>query len=747
MNDLIAARQGSDALPSSAGEQVSLDKGAKHPMLNRELSRLSFNARVLAQAQDPRVPLLERLRFIAISSSNLDEFFEIRVSRLQQQVAYGLAARSPDGRGPQEILELVNAQAHALVQEQYRVLHDEVVPELAREGIFLLKPEDWTPEQRAWAQSYFRADVLPILTPIGLDPAHPFPNVQNKNLVLIVSLDGADAFGRRSGIAVVQVPRVLPRILRMPGPASSKARNMVMLSSIIQCFVAELFPGMAVLGCVPFRVTRDSDLFVAEEETDDLLEALKGELHRRNDGDAVRLEVGETCTPEVAKFLLSEFELSTEDLYRCPGPVNLHRLTELVDLAERPDLRWPPLTPEVPKALQGKVMDTRGGIFSVLRRRTLVLHHPYDSAAPVLEMLRQAAADPDVMAIKQTLYRTGANSPFVAALVQAARAGKDVTAIVELRARFDEAENISLATTLQDAGANVVYGVVGHKTHAKMLLIVRREAGRIRRYAHLGTGNYHPHTARLYTDVSLLTAEEAMTEDVHQLFLTLTGLGNVRRLERLLQAPFTLHIEILRRIEHETTLAKAGQRGRIIAKMNALTEPTIIAALYRASQAGVEIDLIIRGICCLQPGVPGLSERIRVRSIVGRFLEHARVWWFAASDTLYCSSADWMERNLHRRVEAAFPIDDLALRRRIRLECLEAALEDTEGAWLLQPDGSWRKASADPHDERFCLQESLLRGEVGVPLAGVTGEFASLPRDPAAQAEPEPTIEELPLLT
>ncbi len=714
MIDSPATKRNSEALPAlpPTSDDLGPDRSLRRPFLNRELSRLSFNARVLAQALDPRVPLLERLKFLAISSSNLDEFFEIRVSRLQQQVAYGVSANSLDGLGPQEVLDRIAEEVQRLVAEQYRVLQQVLLPELAREGIVLVAPEHWSAAQTDWAQEYFRSNVLPILTPIGLDPAHPFPNVQNKNLILVVSLDGADAFGRRSGIAIVQVPRVLPRVLRVPQVGDGKTRALVLLSSMVQRFVGELFPGMAVTGCVPFRITRDSDLFVAEEETDDLLEAMKGELTRRNDGDAVRIEVGEGCTPELAKFLLSEFELDSVDLYRCPGPVNLHRLAALADLAERPDLRWPPLVPRLPKALQGKALESKGSIFNVLRQQSLVLHQPYDSAAPVIEMLRQAASDPDVLAIKQTLYRTGPSSPFVKALVQAARAGKDVTAVVELRARFDEADNISLATELQDAGANVVYGVVGHKTHAKMLLIVRREAGKVRRYAHLGTGNYHPATARLYTDISLLTADELLTEDVHQLFLTLTGLGSVRHLERLLQSPFTMHIEILRRIEHETALAKAGLRGRIVAKMNALTEPGIIRALYRASQMGVQIDLIIRGICCLVPGVPGLSENVRVRSIVGRFLEHARVWWFGASDTLYCSSADWMERNLHRRVEAAFPIDDKELRRRVRLECLEAPLEDTLGSWLLQPDGSWRPARDLPGAEPFSVQEALLRGEI-----------------------------------
>ena len=678
--------------------------------LNRELSRLAFNTRVLAQARDPHVPLLERLRFLTISSSNLDEFFEIRVSRLQQQVVYGLAAKSPDGRSAQEILELVDKEAHHLVDEQYRTLDEVLLPELEAAGLRLLPPEDWSPAQRVWLQEYYRSDVLPVLTPIGLDPAHPFPHVQNKNLVLIVSLDGADAFGRRSGIAVVQVPRSVPRVIKLPA-ADGKTRDFALLATVVQTFVDELFPGMAVVGCVPFRITRDSDLFVAEEETDDLLQALKGELHRRNDGDAVRLEVGDTCTPEMARFLLGQFELTEVDLYRVNGPVNLHRLAALIDLADRPDLRWPQHVPRVPVRLAGKAMETKGGIFRVLRDGPVLLHHPYDSAAPVVEFLRQAAQDPDVLAIKQTLYRTGPSSPFVRALVDAARMGKDVTAVVELRARFDEAANIDLATELQNAGANVVYGVVGHKTHAKMVLVVRREGTKIRRYVHLATGNYHPITARHYTDIGLLSADPALGDDVHQVFLMLTGLGGVRPLGRLLQSPFTLQADVVARIDAERDVALAGQPARILAKLNALTEPAVIQALYRAAQAGVVIDIVVRGICCLRPGVAGLSETIAVRSVVGRFLEHTRCWWFGSSDALFCSSADWMERNLHRRVEVAFPIDDAVLKARVRLECLEGPLRDTAGSWLLHADGHYAKP--EPTLEPFALQEALLRGDLG----------------------------------
>ncbi len=723
MTDLAAFSADSSKLPVVGREEGLPSALLAQHYLNRELSRLDFNFRVLAQATDPQVPVLERLRFVAIASSNMDEFFEIRVSRLQQQVAYGLAARSQDGKNADEIMELVAEQAHRLVDQQYRVLNDLILPELRNHGIGLLQAHEWSSEQSAWARQYFTNDVLPVLTPIGLDPAHPFPHVQNKNLVLIVSLDGADAFGRRSGIAVVQLPRALPRVLKMPRETQRDLpiqRPFTLLSTVVQHFVGDLFPGMTVVGCVAFRVTRDSDLFVPEEETDDLLEAMRGELSRRNDGDAVRLEVGGTCTPEMARFLLAQFELQEADLYRCPGPVNLYRLGALVDLADAPQLRYPTFVPRVPPVLQGKLaegknsdskpVDGKSSILQVLRQGPVLLHHPYDSGMPVVELVRQAARDPDVLAIKQTLYRTGASSPFVQALIEAARHGKDVTAIVELRARFDEAANIGLATELQEAGANVVYGVVGHKTHAKLILIVRREHGQLRRYVHLGTGNYHPLAAKSYTDIGLMTSDPVLAEDVHQVFQSLTGLGAARQLQKLWQSPFTLQQKLIEGILAEAAAATAGQPARIMAKMNALTEPHVIAALYRASQAGVEIDLIVRGICTLRPGVAGLSERIRVRSIVGRYLEHARVWSFGSQDRLYCASADWMERNLHRRVEVAFPIEDPELARRVRVECLEAPLRDSAGSWELGADGRWTALRDGARTPLFSVQEALMAG-------------------------------------
>ena len=690
--------------PLPAASQEILDP--RHA-INRELSSLAFQRRVLSMALDPAVPLLERLRFVTITCANLDEFFEIRVSRLQRQVELGLTASGTDGLPPNETLNRIHEEARAIVAEQYRIWSEVLLPELATAGIRLLQSEEWTSDQKCWVETYFRREVVPVLTPIGLDPAHPFPHVQNKNQNLLVSLTGQDAFGRQSGIAIVQVPRSLPRVLAIPGTKAG-VHAFVLLSTVIQACVGELFPGMAVTNVVSFRVTRDADLWLAEEDADDLLEALQGELHRRRYGDAVRLEVAGHCPDAMAEFLLGEFELDPIDLYRVAGPVNLHRVGAILDMCDRPELRYPPYTPRLPRGWQDE--DDR---FEWLRRADLLLHHPYEAAAPVLEFLRQAADDPDVLAIKQTLYRTGPRSPYVEALAQAARNGKDVTAVVELRARFDEAANIDLAAQLQKAGANVVYGVVGYKTHAKMLLVVRREGDGIRRYVHLGTGNYHPQTARTYTDLGLLTSDPVIGEDVHKVFLQLTGLGTPRKLERLLESPFTLGREVIARIDAQAARARAGLPARIQAKMNALSEPNVIAALYRASQAGVPIDLLVRGICCLRPGMPGVSETIRVRSIVGRFLEHARVWCFGEGDDaeVWFASADWMSRSFSRRVEVATPVRNADLRARIVEECLAQPLRDNVQAWLLAVDGTYTRAT--PGDEiAFGVQDWLAgRGE------------------------------------
>ncbi len=687
--------------------------GSPEHFINRELSLLAFHRRVLEQAKDETVPLLERLRFLTISTTNLDEFFEVRVANLKHQLQLGLPQLGPDGLTPQEIAAQVSRDAQALVTEQYRVVNEVLLPALEKEGVVVLRRDAWTEEQRAWVQSYFNEQVLPVLTPMGLDPSHPFPQVLNKSLNFIVSLEGKDAFHRDTGTAVVQVPRVLPRLIAFPPAISSAPHSYVLLSSVVHAHVGKLFPGMAITGCYQFRVTRNSELWVDEEEVDDLLLALKGELPRRKYGAAVRLEMPTDSDAAAQEFLLEQFHLERGDLYLCDGPVNLHRLQTLYDRVDRPDLKFSPFVPGLPAAKPGG-----GSIFEQLRRGDLLLHHPYQGFAPVIELLRQAASDPDVLAIKQTVYRTGSTSLVAEALLDAARAGKEVTAVVELRARFDEAANIDIATRLQEAGAKVVYGIVGYKTHAKMLLVVRREGDALRRYCHLGTGNYHAGTARVYSDISLLTADEAICLDVHKVFQQLTGLGRARRLTRLLQAPFTLHKRLLELIADEARAARKGKPARIVAKMNSLDEPQVIRALYEASRAGVSIDLIVRGLCCLRPGVPGLSSTIRVRSIVGRFLEHSRVFSFHADgqELVLCSSADWMGRNFFRRVEVGFPILDPELKRRLLKE-LEIYLDDNAQAWVMQPDGSYRRLTPDGQPRR-AAQEVLLARLAASELPG-----------------------------
>ncbi len=674
--------------------------------LNRELSILEFNARVLEQAKDPATPLLERLRFMTISSTNLDEFFEIRVAGLKQQVAFRVAQAGADGLSAQETLARIGATARELVSEQYKLLNDVLLPALEQQGIRILKRAAWNTAQQRWIKRYFGQEVLPVLTPMGLDPAHPFPRILNKSLNFVVSLEGADAFGRSSGTAVVQVPRSLPRLIRLPKDVAGGPYDFVLLSSIVHAQVGDLFPGMQVLSCHQFRVTRNSDLWVDEEEVDDLLKAIKGELSSRNYGDAVRLEVAADCSDETAEFLLDKFHLGRGDLYRVNGPVNLHRLAAMLEMVDRPDLKYPPFTPRYPKRFEQEPDP-----FQVVRQADVLLHHPYESFAPLVELVRLAAQDPDVLAIKQTLYRTGNESPLVEALVQAARNGKEVAAVVELRARFDEAANIDLATKLQEAGAKVVYGVVGYKAHAKLLLIVRRENGHLRHYVHLGTGNYHAGTARAYTDFGLLTCDRDIGEDVHRLFLQLTGLGRVARLKKLRQSPFTLQRQLIALIDAEAENARKGKPARIVAKMNALSEPRIIQALYRASQAGVSIDLIVRGICCLRPGVPRVSENLRVRSVIGRFLEHSRVFHFEAGGEklVFLASADWMQRNFFSRVEALFPVLDERVKARVIGEGLEAYLADNTQAWLLGADGKYRRAKPGNAKPRTAQLELLER--------------------------------------
>jgi polyphosphate kinase len=656
--------------------------------LNREFGILAFQRRVLAQAADDTVPLLERLRFITIVSSNLDEFFEIRVAGLKEQLKLGLPEPGPDGRQPVEVFTEVSREAHALVADQYRLLNEVVLPALAREGVVFPRREEWSAAQRQWIRDYFFREVLPVLTPIGLDPAHPFPRVFNKSLNFACELEGRDAFGRSSGAAIVQAPRALPRLIRLPQAIAGAEYAFVFLSSILHAHMGELFAGMNVKGCYQFRVTRNSDLFVDEEEIKNLHTALKGELLHRHFGDAVRLEVADNCSQHMVDFLLQQFSLEGKDLYRVDGPVNLYRLREVPDQVEKPALKYPPFQPGMPTGLGS------GDLFETLKKHEVLLHHPFQSFLPVLEFIRTTANDPNVIAIKQTVYRTGTDSELMEILVDAARKGKEVTVVVELMARFDEEANLNWAARLEEVGAHVIYGVVGHKTHAKMALV---------------TGNYHPRTARLYTDFGLMTANEELCADVNEVFKQLTGLGRASKMKHLWQSPFTLHKRIVAAIRNEAKLAAEGQEGRIIAKMNALLEPQIIEELYLASAAGVKIDLVVRGVCALKPGIAGLSENIRVRSVVGRFLEHSRVFYFrnGGADDVFLASADWMDRNFFRRIELCFPVLDPALSRRVIREGLQPYLDDNCHAWEMRPDGSYEQLKPR-RGRRRSAQEELL---------------------------------------
>ncbi len=692
------------------------NKLTSQQFLNRELGQLEFNRRVLAQAEDLRIPLLERLKYLCIGSSNLDEFFEIRVAGLMEQVKLGGISTSADGMSAKQTLKCVREQAHQLIEHQYRLFNEDITPALAEQGIKFLRRTHWDATQQAWLKDFFFREVMPVLTPIGLDPAHPFPRVLNKSLNFAVELVGKDAFGRNSTRAIVQAPRVLPRTILLPPEISGCEYGFIFLSSILHAHVGELFSGMEVLGCFQFRVTRNSNLFVDEEEVKNLRLSLQGELPQRHFGDAVRLEIADNCSPQIEALLLKEFNLTSDDLYRVHGPVNLVRLMEIPNLVARDDLKFPVFVPGIPNMLQRKGAD----MFKVIRKGDILLHHPYQSFKPVINFIQQAASDSNVVAIKQTVYRTGADSALMEALIAAAKRGKEVTVVVELLARFDEEANINWANRLEEVGAHVVYGVVGHKTHAKMLMVVRREEGQLRRYVHLGTGNYHPRTAKLYTDFGLFTCNEEICADANEVFSQLTSLGRARRLNHLWQSPFSLHIEVLRAIHNETALAKAGKRAHIIAKMNALLEPGIITALYEASQAGVKVDLIVRGVCALRPGVPGLSENIRVRSIIGRFLEHTRIFYFRndLQHNVYLASADWMDRNFFRRIEICFPVLDKKLKKRVIEEGLKVYLLDNCQAWDMDGDGQYRQKNPRRAAKK-CAQNELLQQLASAPVKTV----------------------------
>jgi polyphosphate kinase len=680
------------------------------PLLNRELSLLAFNRRVLALAADRAVPLLERLRFLCIAGGNLDEFFEIRVAGLREQLRARVAPAGltlPEARA---LYHQIGDEVRALIGDQYRLLNDEVLPALARSGVHLVRRTEFTPAVREWVASYFDREIRPLLTPIGLDPAHPFPQVVNKSLNFIVEFDGRDAFGRETSIAILKAPRVVPRVIKLPPSVSGHDNAFVMLSSAIHANLQRMFPGRLVKQYAQFRVTRDADLWIDEEEVKNLRQALQGELTQRQFGLAVRLEVAANCPEHLARLLLAQFELTEDELFRCDGPVNMMRLSSLIDQVDDAELKWPLFVPGLPARL-----DDAPDIFGVLRERDVLLHHPYQSFEPVVEFIRRAADDPDVVAMRQTVYRTGVNSVLMEALILAAERGKEVTVVVELMARFDEEANINWAERLERAGAQVVYGVFGLKTHAKLALVLRRERDRQGRtrlvpYAHLGTGNYHPRTTRLYTDFGLLTADPVICGDVNEVFLHITSLAKAGRLKRLLLAPFTMHRRVIEMIRREARHARAGRPARIIAKMNALTEEGVIRALCQASQAGVKVELIVRGACALRPGVRGVSNNIRVRSILGRFLEHHRVWYFEndGKPDVWLASADWMGRNLFKRIEVAFPVRDPIARQRVIDEGLKAYLADNRDAWLLGADGAWTKVSPGGRARRRSAQAELL---------------------------------------
>jgi polyphosphate kinase len=683
-------------------------------LLNREIGFIAFNRRILELAEDPKVPVLERLRYLCIVSSNLDEFFEIRVAGLREQIKYK-AAPGADGLPVKEVFNEVSRQTHDLVRHQYHLLNHKILPDLSQEGIVFFRRGDWTEAQRLWARDFFRREILPVLTPIGLDPSHPFPRILNKSLNFAIELEGRDAFGRESVNAVVQAPRALPRVIRLPEEVSGAPHGFVFLSSLLHAHVGELFLGMTVNGCHQFRLTRNSDLMLEEEEIKNLRTAVQSELSHRQFGDEVRLEVSEGCSHSMTKFLLKTFGLSDEDLYRVDGPVNLVRLNQVPEWVDRPDLKFPSFTQGRPKEFP-----LGGDLYAAIRKRDVLLHHPFQSFAPVVEFIQTAAQDPHVMAIRQTVYRAGTDSELIEALIRAAQQGKEVTVVIELMARFDEEANLNWAARLEQAGAHVVYGVVGYKTHAKMSMVVRREGNAIKRYVHIGTGNYHSSTTKFYTDFGLFTCQPEICSDINEVFLQITGLGQHAPLQRLLQSPFTLQSQLILAIQREADHAKAGRGGFIVAKMNSLEEPGIIQALYDASQAGVRIELIVRGICTLRPGIQGVSDHIRVRSIVGRFLEHPRIFYFRddRAHSIWLSSADWMARNFFKRIEICVPVLDPAAKRRIMREGLRSYLRDNTQCWMMDKEGAYKRRT--PGRGRPFSAQAFLLNEISVAPPSVS---------------------------
>jgi len=694
-------------LPSQPGKSIAKAPaagGGKNAYANREQSWLAFNRRVLEQAKSPLNPLMERVKFLAIVSSNLDEFFEIRVAGLIQQVESGAGELSLDGLTPREQLKRVHHAANTLVAEQYRCWHEQIVPMLAKENVLFRSGPQLTDTERTWVQAYFQNQVLPVLTPLAIDQSHPFPQIGNKTLNVLVSLDNPDTPELEKMMVILPVPRILPRIVQIE-PGAEGPQRYIFLSEIIKLCAGTLFPGYTINGAYAFRVTRNSDLYIDEEEAENLLKKIEEELRNLRRGAAVRLEIEAGVDEALFTTLCGYLGLSLEYAFRLQGPLNLLRLMSLYDLIDRPDLKYPPFTPAESPLLRGA-----SSLFDVMRERDILLHHPYDSFTPVVDFVEQAARDPEVFAIKQTLYRTSGDSPIVRALMDASINGKQVTALVELKARFDEANNIHWARQLEEAGVHVVYGLVGHKTHCKCSLVVRREGGGLKRYVHLGTGNYNPKTARLYTDISFFTCREYLTAEVAQLFNTLTGFGRTPEFKHLVVAPFNLHSRMQDLIANEAANAAAGKPARIIAKMNKLVDQVTIDNLYAASQAGVKVDLIVRATCCLFAGVKGLSENIRLRNLVGRFLEHARIFYFenGGQPVVLCGSADWMPRNFFRRVELLFPIEDPDLRKRIIEDILPAELRDNEDAQELQPNATYAPPTRAANEPGFSAQRYFM---------------------------------------
>lgn len=680
-------------------------------LLNRDTSILAFNERVLSLARNPDYPLLERLRFLCIVSSNLDEFFEVRAA------PHVDAMRDDQQHSDINVqsYEMISGVAHALVNKQYEIFNSELMPALAAQGVYLVSHGDRTPEQRRWVARYFETDVRPLLVPVALDPSHPFPQAANKSLNFIVSLSGQDAFGRSNNIAIVRVPRALPRLIRLPKNLSDKQQKFVSLSSVIRSHLASLFAGREVLSFSQFRVTRHSDLAVDEDDVKNLRTALRKGLVQRNFGDAVRLEVSHACDEKLAKFLLQQFDLPRQSLYRVNGLVNLARLMQLADLADGNHLKFKPFEPKISQQLV-----PNQSFFTQLKQRDILIHQPYESFESVIDFLREAVNDPDVLSIQQTIYRTGSDPRMLKLLQEAVRRGKEVMAVVELKARFDEEANINWAEDLESVGAQVVYGIVGLKTHAKMLLVMRREGASLKYYGHVSTGNYNPRTARMYTDVSMLTADTQLTRDMEHLFRHIASQVKLPRMQKLLVAPFNLHRQMISKIRSAELAAKAGKPATIILKMNALTDEALVLALVKAGRAGVEIDLIIRGACILPVDAPGLDGRIRVRSIIGRLLEHSRIFYFKIDkvENMWLASADWMNRNMMRRVEIAWPIVDAKNLARILHECCQLSLDDNKDAWVLTVDGTYvpstqrlatAKVKGGDQEQTFSAQQYLIQ--------------------------------------